>query len=262
MLQTTSYQYGPKDFNTRTAIVINDSIRSEFESFIATKNPSSILLEFMTSAYNEGYGLKILCNTFGGYSYTKMRHFFIKHLPGLMRSGRKIVTDKTRKMRSERQVNSKDNAWRGDRMERSTRGIGGRYTASDGKSYWCRSTWEYVYVKWLISKGINFKMEEHSYQLKDGRTYRPDFFIYDSEWSKVEYIVEIKGQVFTNNIDKPALLEKEYGIKTIMISDIKPYCVGSDYGGYLHEWKMYLKQTGQVVHKINGIKQYAKNCKD
>jgi len=116
--------------------------------------------------------------------------------------------------------------------------------------------------KVVVSKGINFRMEEHSYKLADGRTYRPDFFIYDDSWTKVEYIVEVKGQVFQNNIDKPALLEKEYGVKTVMVTDIDSYCLGLDYNKCLSGWKAYLKQTGQVVHKINGIKQYAKNRKD
>lgn len=56
------------------------------------------------------------------------------------------------------------------------------------KNIWMRSSWEIKYAQWLDSKNIKWEYEPRAFELVDGTTYRPDFYLPETdEW------VEVKG---------------------------------------------------------------------
>jgi hypothetical protein len=235
---------GSKDYNTTTKLILPNAVTNELNAYHAWKNPalSEHTLSYIRDVYTQGYGFKIIAHSVPNMSYTKVRNIFSKHMPEIMRRGYNIVTPITRTLRAERVKNSADNAFRGDRMHRTSKGISGRYNG-----HWCRSTWEYIYAKWLTNRNIPFSMEETRFDLSNGQTYRPDFFIYeDADKLKLIAIVEIKGRFYSNNSHKPYILKSDIGsiVNVSIVSDISPYCDGS-YGKELKAWKELNKKDVQ-----------------
>lgn len=71
------------------------------------------------------------------------------------------------------------------------RGYCGYHTTHFGKVVYLRSLQEYIYAIHLDRLGIYYLTENVIYNI-DGKSYKPDFFIYDEKFSKLNKIVEIK----------------------------------------------------------------------
>jgi len=206
-------------------------------------------LEYLNSIYNEGYGLKIIARWLG-ISYTQNRTLFMKYLKIKTRKGQNISTNITRKFRSER-VKGNKSPWYNwpEKMPFLTKntntGIQGYYLRKSGKYVWLRSTWEYIYAKWLDSKNIPWEYEAKTYKLSNGETYRPDFKILEND----TFLVEIKGSRFKNRLYKIDLFKKQYKhINIIVITDISKY---SKIGYYkeLKKWKK-LRLSKEELKKL------------
>ena len=121
------------------------------------------------------------------------------------------------------------------------RGYCGYYTTHFGKKIYLRSTQEFVYAKYLDSIGVYYLTENIIYEI-DGKNYKPDFFIYDGMFDKLDKIVEIK---YTNG--EKAEYQKMYsiffeniGIKYEVISrcDIKDFIrMGIVTKDDINQWK-------------------------
>lgn len=180
--------------------------------------------EYLARLYNQGWGLKTLARELG-LSYTKTRLLFQRlNIP--IRKGRDVVTNHCREFRKER-ANRNDNPWRDwtnsekFRHKKMGRGIQGYYVNIRGEKVWLRSTWEYIYAKWLDAQGTRWTTETTQYMLSDGTGYRPDFNIMDDTGCLLR-IVEVKG-FFKNRLYKTDLLRNEYNITVDVIDDINPY---------------------------------------
>lgn len=116
-------------------------------------------------------------------------------------------------------------------------GVGGRYkNNSTNEVVYLRSTYEWIFAKWLDRTKQNWKVEEKVYILEDGRAYRPDFFIYDNEWNLIK-IVEVKGY-HSNNFDKSSLLNEMIEIPVCMVTNIKPFLEeNTTYERELTKWR-------------------------
>lgn len=118
------------------------------------------------------------------------------------------------------------------------RGLQGYYYNSTINKYvWLRSSWEYIYAKWLNAHNIKWDVECKTFNLNE-ETYRPDFFIYDDNNNLVS-IVEVKG--FWKN-----RLHKYYELKNMhqelnlsLITDITPYT--GNYKRDKNTWKTLRK---------------------
>ena len=194
--------------------------------------------------FKEEYGIKMMARGFG-VSYTIMRNVLINYMTKPIRKGQNITTKRMNKFRSERVLGNK-NPWYDWVNQNKTpilnsRGIQGYYTNKLGKKIWLRSTWEYIYAKWLDKNNILWKIEEKSYKLKNGENYRPDFFIYNNN-DILQYIVEVKGY-YKNRLYKYEMFKKEYNIKIILVDSINDYIEEKKgYREILKEWK-------QITHK-------------
>ena len=106
----------------------------------------------------------------------------------------------------------------------SQRGIQGYYWNSSLKKYvWLRSSWEFIYAKWLNSQSnIIWDVECEQYELPDNTSYRPDFFIFNKN-NEIKKIVEIKGY-WKDKSYKVDLLKKTYRLPIVLIDNIQPYC--------------------------------------
>lgn len=118
---------------------------------------------------------------------------------------------------------------------RST-GIQGYYKSISGKYHWLRSTWEYIYAKWLDGQPhLSWCTEKEQFVLSNGEKYRPDFFIINKNTNE-EHMVEIKGTFYAyNRSEKPKLL-KEQGYNITIVEDVAPY-IKTTYKEELKKWK-------------------------
>ena len=102
------------------------------------------------------------------------------------------------------------------------RGLQGYYFNSTLDKYvWLRSSWEYIYAKWLNSHNIKWDVECKTFVLSN-ESYRPDFFIFDDDNNLVS-IVEVKGY-WRNRLHKYYELKQLHpGLNLSLITDISPY---------------------------------------
>ena len=172
------------------------------------------LSDYLENLYfKQEYGIKILARAFG-ICYSGMRNSLIKYMNRPIRAGRNVTTNRVRKFRSERIMGEK-NPWydwpnQSKNPIENSKGIQGYYKKKNGELVWLRSSWEYIYAKWLDKQNINWKIEEKVYVLSNKERYRPDFFIYNDK-NQLQYIVEIKGY-YKNRINKYELFKKEHNI--------------------------------------------------
>lgn len=164
-----------------------------------------------------------------------MRGVF-KYLDIPVRTGYNVTTNRVRKFRSDRVLGNK-NPWYDWTNNHNTpivngRGYSGFYKKLDGTYVFLRSSWEYIYAKWLDKNNINWKIEEHKYKLKNGEWYRPDFFIYENK--ELTQIVEIKG-FYKNRRYKARLLRAQLTIPVILIEDVRKYTFNM--AKDIHQWK-------------------------
>jgi hypothetical protein len=223
-----------KPWNTKMQIEVNDQILKKFDRWLLANNQirkkqplEDSVKDYFVELYDSGYGLKIIARTFNT-SYSKLRTIFRNNNIDI-RKGQSVVTDKLRQFRSER-VKGTNNPWSDEDCRKNVHsfGIQGYYIKKDGQKIWLRSCWEYIYAKWLDKNNENWTYETKQFKLKNGETYRPDFFVDD-------YIVEIKG-FNKDKLYKVDMLRKEYKEKIIVIEDIEPY-TETNYATELDEWK-------------------------
>lgn len=201
--------------------------------------------------YNDGYGLKLIAREFG-ISYSECRQLF-GYLDIEIRTGRNVVTDRLkafRKIKADAEAKNKT-GWNSIESQakiknkNTQRGVQGYYfNNSYNKFVWLRSTYEFIYAKWLDNQKIKWDVEVTTYKLKNNVIYRPDFFIYDKD-NTLAKIIEIKG--FWRDKEYKAIeLNNKMSIDVIVITNIDSYIVkDSNYGKELNKWK------SQRILKIN-----------
>jgi hypothetical protein len=163
-----------------------------------------------------------------------------------IRKGYNVVTDNLRTFRSNRLKSEYKNktGWftNLDRKTHKTqKGVGGYYFNKNKQKYvWLRSTWEYVYAKYLDKINVNWDVEVTQYNVNDF-TYTPDFFIYDDKNELVK-IVEIKG-FWKDKLWKTNKLKTELkNIQLVTIENLDRYILeNSSYQKELKEWKEFRK---------------------
>lgn len=118
------------------------------------------------------------------------------------------------------------------------RGLQGYYYNSTINKYvWLRSSWEYIYAKWLNARNIKWDVECKTFNLSK-ELYRPDFFIYDDNNNLVS-IVEVKG-FWKNRLHKyNELKELHPELNLSLITDISPYT--ENYKKDKNTWKSLRK---------------------
>ena len=207
----------------------------------ATIDPSS--KEYLKSVYDIGYGLKVIARELD-MSYTKVRYLF-KYLKLDIRHGHDVSTSVTCDFRRKMAYCDGNvfRDWTTREWASKNTGVGhwGYYKRADGLILRMRSTWEYIYAKWLDTHNIHWEYEITKYVLPNGEGYTPDFFIYDG--NDLSYIVEIKGWRSSNR-HKPKELETMLGIGCVIIADIKPYST-LDIRREIRTWKA----TRRILHE-------------
>lgn len=228
-----------------------ENILKYYNSIVAKSKPKrknflhSIKLEedskiYLKDLYESGYGLKILARELG-LTYSRFRILYMEYLGLEIRKGTNVVTEKVKEFRSSRIIGNK-NPWfnwpeyKPEMHKKCSRSIQGYYTKIDGTKVWLRSTYEYIYAKWLDKNNIIWKIEETQFVLSNGETYRPDFFLYEN--SELKMIVEIKG-FFNNRRYKAELFQKENSIPLVIIDKIDDY--SENYTKDKKEWKLKCK---------------------
>lgn len=193
--------------------------------------------DHISSLYEEGNGLKRIAKMVG-LTYTRTRTLF--RILGIeINKGTDVVYEKTRQVRSEnlKEMYEKRTGWFKTferKTNKTSRGIQGYYyNKSRSKFVWLRSTYEYVYAKWLDKQGVDWDVEQQTFEL-EGTTYRPDFFIYED--GVLVKIVEIKGY-WARGIKKTDELSAKLDIDVVLIRNIEPYC-DKPYKKELLEWKL------------------------
>lgn len=202
------------------------------ERFLSSKEGLEIKRSLFNYYVTQGIGLKYISKYIldKEISYTSLRLLF-KLLGIEIRKGRNISTEFTSKLRSEKALDEKK---RGvgffDREKRTRnygyteRGIQGFYFNESLKKYvWLRSSYEYIFAKWLDKTNHIWDVEVKNFFLENpGEYYRPDFFVYNNE-KKLEKIIEIKGEYWKQREYKADLLNEQIKIPVVLITDIKKY---------------------------------------
>jgi len=202
----------------------------------------------ISSLYEEGNGLKRIAKMVG-LTCTRTRTLF--RILGIeINKGTDVVYEKTRQIRSDNLKKMYENRTGWFRtFERKTnktsRGIQGYYyNKSRSKFVWLRSTYEYVYAKWLDKQGVDWDVEQQTFEL-EGTTYRPDFFIYED--GVLVKIVEIKGY-WARGIKKTDELSAKLDIDVVLIRNIEPYC-DKPYKKELLEWKLQRQSNERKLNE-------------
>ena len=225
------------DYN-KINILLKKIVKGDFRESINKLTPKILehefygdLKEFLDEYYvKEEYGLKGLIKKYNlDITYTSFRNIVI--FLGYKLHSSRIATKALKKQRSEnakKQYIEKSGFFKEGVQENIhkiniNRGIQGYYwNVSQNKYVWLRSSWEFIYAKWLNKNNIKWDIEIKNYRLSDGTLYRPDFFIFN-ENDVIDKIIEIKG-FWKNRVYKPEFLKNEYNINVIVIDDIIPYC--------------------------------------
>lgn len=187
-------------------------------------------IKYLQLLYDQGYGLKIIAREIGT-SYSKLRTIF-SHFGIKIRKGRDVSTEITNKFRSER-VRGIKNPWSDTKVRERfhSRGIQGIFVDRKGRRIWLRSTWEYIFAKWLDNQEFDWDYEKTKYILENGESYTPDFTIYEGNEIR---IIEIKGYLKDKQY-KVDMLRMQYGLNISIIDNISDYC--ESYNKELCEWK-------------------------
>jgi hypothetical protein len=232
-----------------------DEWRRKFDSTRQVKNQSKVCIstrskfleesadantvkDELTKAYEAGYGFKSIGSQLG-ISYTRLRTVF-DWLGIERRHGQNVVTDKLRETRRLNVLGEKSpwHDWPNRKPEmfanKGTTGVQGRFRSKSGETFWLRSTWEYIYAKWLDDHGIEWKTEVQCFDTPDGK-YRPDFFLYED--GKLTAIVEVKGLYERENQRYKDFVPPN-GVTFEIIRDISPFLKDTTYAKELACWKM------------------------
>lgn len=198
---------------------------------------------FLREKYeDEGYGVAGLIKEFGlPTTYPALRMMILKELFGFpLRRGSNVITDRVRELRRTRaveQANDPGSTFGKPQttMEYTSRGIQGYYISTyTGRKHWLRSTYEYIFAKWLDKQKVDYDVEVQDFRLPTGEMYRPDFFLYDED-GKLAMIVEVKGY-WLNRVHKPKELSEMLGVRVAIVTDILSY-TDKSYDREKREWK-------------------------
>jgi Phage endonuclease I len=201
----------------------------------AKDNPiSKIARDYVEELYKSGYGMKVIAREIG-LTYPVLRSMFKDYWEIVIIQGTDITYKKTKEFRKHKALVDPNNPFRNwlttQKRTKTNHGVQGYYINRAGNKLWLRSTYEYIYCKWLDENNINYKYEDKSFRLSNGELYRPDFFLDDN------IIVEIKGKFYSNRRYKADMLKEEYpNIKIIIVDDISGYTKNT-YKKELQEWK-------------------------
>jgi hypothetical protein len=80
------------------------------------------------------------------------------------------------------------------------------------KGRWMRSSWEIEFAKKLDEAGINYLYEPRAFKLRNGKSYRPDFWIADKG-----FWVEVKGVWWPKAKEKFNMFLKEHPEQKIIV---------------------------------------------
>ena len=221
------------------------SFKRQSEREIWLENNPCPISNKIIEIYDSGYGYKTICKELK-ISYTTGRNFLQKIKGFKGRKGQDVVTDVLKKTRSEN-VKGEKSPWydwpnrKPELMANSGKSINGYYKRKhDGKYVWLRSTYEYIYAKWLDKRNAIWYIEERTYNLKNGEKYRPDFFIYNDETLELQCIVEIKSRYYTtdNREYKFHMFKEEYDIQCSIITNLDIFIEkNSNYFKEIEKWK-------------------------
>jgi Phage endonuclease I len=201
----------------------------------AINNPlSEDCLNYLKLLYKDGYGLKVLAREIGT-SYSILRNLFQEYWEIPINMGTDISYERTKQFRSKKAKEDPNNPFKNwlstQKRTKTNHGVQGYYINKYGDKLWLRSTYEYIYCKWLDKNDILYKYEDVTFSLKNGEKYRPDFILPDGT------IIEVKGNFYTNRRYKADMLKEQYpDIKIIVVDNIDQY-TEKGYGEELKEWK-------------------------
>lgn len=117
----------------------------------------------------------------------------------------------------------------------NNRGYIGHHTTWDGKYVFLRSKAEFIYARKLDYDRTPYLLEVLTYEV-NGVKYKPDFFIYDSSYSDIKAIVEVKGlddkttalSYFKSYKKYFDMLGIDYSVVWKQMSTIKKYSLEND----------------------------------
>jgi len=219
---------------------------NNYQKYITLKN------EIQDLYYQKEIGLKSLVKMIDlkGLTYTTCRRLF-SYLEIPLRNGRSVVTDRVRFIRKEKALLefSTKTGFQSFEVKKNihakgiTRGIQGFYFNQSRQKYvWLRSSWEYIYAKFLDRIKADWDVEVTHYILEDGRTYRPDFFIYESD--QLVKIVEVKGYEYRP--EKMSDLRVE-GVDLVLVKNIKLFISEeSTEAKEREEWKTIRRISNEI----------------
>lgn len=137
----------------------------------------------------------------------------------------------------------------------NNRGYIGHHTTWDGKYVFLRSKAEFIYARKLDYNKIPYLLEVITYDV-NGVKYKPDFFIYDSNYSNIKAIVEVKGLddkttalLYLKNYKKYFDgLEIDYSVVWKQMNTIKKYSLV----GEINEWIRTSVEQYDNVSDVSG----------
>lgn len=199
----------------------------KYSNFIKDDSRYKELYNWFFDKYKkEGYGIKSLIKDFNlPMSYSSTRNFIIfmgieLHTPNKANDFLK----QRRSLNAKEQLKNKSGMYSNliHRSNKITRGIQGYYwNESKHKYVWLRSSWEFIYAKWLNKQKIEWDVEVKQFKINEKQNYLPDFFIFEN--GKVTKIIEVKGywkdKLYKFNKLKDTLTDTEL----VLITDITPY---------------------------------------
>jgi len=237
-------------WNTKNIIEIDVNIKIAILEYIKHRKLLNIKnrvqpdddLKLCLEKMYENYGYKTIAKSLG-ITYTVCRNL-INNWAGIKtRKGYNVILESTKKFRSNRIRGHKNPwyDWTAKNKIKNSRGIQGYYKKLNGDFVWLRSTWEFIYARWLDKNNIKWNYEGKQFLFKNGESYRPDFTIDDG---KDTYIVEIKGY-FKNRVYKIDMLKSEYPTEKIIILDnINSYT--DNYNRDLRLWKQEILKNQKL----------------
>lgn len=199
--------------------------------------------------YIKGMGIKSIIKKYNlPITYSVLRFYLLNFFNIVIRDNKEI-TDFLRKSRSEKATYEWNNKigffdqilQDGIKNKKNViRGIQGYYFNNSLNKYvWLRSSWEYIFAKWLDKNNYKWDVEMKTFDISNNKKYRPDFFILDDE-NNILKIIEVKGywkdKLYKFN-ELKKLFEKSK-IEFILIDKIKPY----SYNGFKKDVNIWKKE--------------------
>jgi hypothetical protein len=210
-------------------------------------------VNFLSHHYTDlGYGYKSLIKEFD----LPITYPVLRKLLGLVgipvRQGMNVCTERLKKVRSQNVENEKNYFYKWpekhpDLVRVFGRGVQGYYFNQSKQKYvWLRSSYEYIFAKFLDKNKFMWDVEYKTYEM-NGKTYRPDFFIFENE--KISSIVEIKSEYYLKYIRTTEEVVKEFfrnqNIEYSIVRDIRKFSEFS-LKKEMRLWKTIRKTKGEI----------------